>query len=249
MRPIPWTASVGTGYSSGQAGYFLNAIKTAVGQVDVRRVEFGPVRGSIRMRIRAWTRRPRFGRPSGIDHVAIRHVRRDRQRACRAGPAADRRPTRGPRTSRRGELRDGPGRDTSSMRSSNIIDRFNFDTSSNVLSSVNAYAAGQDPAAKVWDALRADHATADTFGQMAGAPIVAGYASGQSPAASVLGALLSSYTSPGTAGAKLNAIGGDPWAAAVGAGYLSTQAGAHPQPDRFARRRAHFWSPSIAHGF
>jgi hypothetical protein len=73
--------------------------------------------------------------------------------------------------------------------------------------------------------LLADHATSDTFGAMVNAPIVAGYASGQSPAESVLGATLASYSLSGSVGAKLNAIGGDPWLTSVSSGYLSTQAG------------------------
>jgi hypothetical protein len=213
----PWTATVGTGYTSLQAGYFLNSIK---GQADkltfdgsnavrshVYVYESGQTPDALVWGALAVTYNG-TGTMGGLLNAA----------APGGGGYSD------PWATVLGSYPSGQaGYMMNSMY--NVATKFQFDLSNNVLSKVNSYATGLDPAASTWDALLADHATSATFGAMVNAPIVAGYASGQSPAASVLGATLASYTLSGSVGAKLNAIGGDPWLTSVASGYLSTQAG------------------------
>jgi hypothetical protein len=215
----PWTATVGTGYTSLQAGYFLNAIK---GQSD--KLTFD---GSNNIRSHVYTYESAMS-PEALVWGALAVTYNG---TGTMGGLLNAAAPGGGGYSDPWATVLGSGGYTSGQAGylinamSNTVDNFQFDISNNVMSKVNAYSTGLDPASSTWDALLSDHATSDTFGAMLNAPIVAGYAAGQSPAESVLGATLASYSLSGSVGAKLNAIGGDPWLTSVSSGYLSTQAG------------------------
>jgi hypothetical protein len=107
-----------------------------------------------------------------------------------------------------------------------VVGHLQFDGSNNVRALVNAYGAGQDPAAIVWGASTA-YNTTGTMGGLQNYPIVAGYASGQSPAVAVWGASTASFTAAGSFGLKVGGLtgGADPWATAIGGAYTGSQAG------------------------